>query len=201
MVFYHNSRQRTKHKRFTSVSACCPLSTWLSFTELLHSSFLSASRAEVGMALFLKHLESKRWGRCIFRCSEVRIWILTKYNTNFWGFSLVILGDVSHGYAAKQNYITVTGVPVVLLITFFFPEFTELPRDIYIYVWNCSSYVSGSTAYCFCSRWRLFLVFRCLSDRFKAVAMLQPLQDLCDVPEAWLPVWQMEVLKHVRDGV
>lgn len=39
---------------------------------------------------------------------------------NFWGFSLVILGDVSHGYAAKQNYITVTGVPVVLLITFFF---------------------------------------------------------------------------------
>ena len=43
---------------------------------------------------------------------------------NFWGFSLVVLGDVSHGYAAKQNYITVSGVPVVLLITFFFPEFT-----------------------------------------------------------------------------
>lgn len=70
---------------------------------------------------------------------------------NFWGFSLVVLWDVSHGYAAKQNYITVTGVPVVLLITFFFPEFTELPRNIYIYAWNCSSYVSGSTAYCFCS--------------------------------------------------
>lgn len=39
---------------------------------------------------------------------------------NFWGFSLVILGDVNHRYAMKQNYISVPGVPVVLLITFLF---------------------------------------------------------------------------------
>lgn len=117
MVFYHSSRQRTKHKHFnwqhkrlSSVSAaCCPLSTWLSFSDLFHSSFLPASRAEGGMALFLKHLDSKRWGRCIFRCSEVRIWILTKYNTNFWGFSLVVIEDVTWICSEAEQYSCIWG--------------------------------------------------------------------------------------------
>lgn len=184
-MLYHSNRQRTKHKHFNWVSACCRY--WLGFHLLNSSTAAFSLRPKLRLAWPFSwsiwnlkdeagaYLGAVRWGFEYWQSTTHKL--LGFLISGIRGCEPQICNEAELYSCTWSSSSSSDNIS-------FFSEFTELTRDIYIYVWNCSSYVSGSTAYCFCSSWRLCLVFQCLSDRFKALAVLQPLQDL---GEFWVP--------------